>query len=39
MGDQDAAIPLTHFDRDEIARFIEGAETSVDPDIDHAEGS
>ena len=38
MGDQDAAAPLPHFDRDEIARFIEGVQASGNPDIDHAEG-
>jgi len=38
MGDQDA-IPLPQFDRDEIARFIEGAQASGKLDNDHAEGS
>ena len=39
MGDQDSAIPLPHFDRDEIARFFEGVQAPGDSDIDHAEGS
>ena len=39
MGDQDATAPLPHFDRDEIARFVERAQASGDSDNDHAEGS
>jgi hydrogenase expression/formation protein HypE len=39
MGDQDADTPLPHFDRDEIARFIEAAQAPGHVDIDHLEGS
>jgi hydrogenase expression/formation protein HypE len=38
MGDQDAAVSLPHFHRDEIARFIEGVQGSGRSEID-AEGS
>jgi hydrogenase expression/formation protein HypE len=38
MGDQDTAVPLPHFHRDQIARFIEGAQGSGHSEID-AEGS